>query len=145
MTYDAASTEMSLEATEFGWMLRRFATETAGVTEAIAVSADGLPIAMSSIGDDADFERLAAIVSGMVSLAAAAGGSFHLGTLTKVIVDMSDGFLLLSAISEGSVLGVIVSNDANLGDVAYEMILFANRARAVLTPRLVNELKNSVL
>ena len=36
------------------------------------------------------------------------------------------------------------SEDAKLGNIAYEMTLFANRAGAALTPQLVLELKNSV-
>ena len=33
---------------------------------------------------------------------------------------------------------------ANLGNIAYEMTLFATRAGAALTPQLINELKNSL-
>ena len=58
----------------------------------------------------------------------------HAGTrsaaLNRVIVDMADGYLLVTAISSGSVLGVIADRSANLGTVAYEMTLFANRAGA---------------
>jgi len=54
----------------------------------------------------------------MTSLAGAAAGSFGLGTLTKVIIDMTGGYLLVSAISEGAVLGVVASRGANLGNIA---------------------------
>ena len=57
---------------------------------------------------------------------------------------MSDGYLLITAISAGSVLGVIADRSANLGTVAYEMTLFATRAGAALTPTLIAELKNAV-
>jgi uncharacterized protein len=39
---------------------------------------------------------------------------------------------------------VVASKTAHLGNIAYEMTLFANRAGTVLTPYLINELKNSV-
>jgi hypothetical protein len=42
------------------------------------------------------------------------------------------------------VLGVIAAKTANLGNIAYEMTLFATRAGAALTPQLINELKNSL-
>src|SRR6266536_3045808 len=98
---------LSAEAQNFNWLLGRFASETAGVTEAIAVSSDGLLMAMSAGEDRAGADRL-------------------------------------SAISSGSVLGVIAGKTANLGNIAYEMTLFANRAGVALTPQLINELKNSL-
>jgi uncharacterized protein len=50
----------------------------------------------------------------------------------------------VTSISAGSVLGVIADRTANLGAVAYEMTLFANRAGGALSPRLIMELKNAV-
>jgi uncharacterized protein len=138
------STALSPEAKTFNWLLDAFTTNTAGVLEAIAVSADGLLMAMSSTKDRANAERLAAVVSGMTSLAGGAANWYSLGALNRVIVDMADGYLLVTSISSGSVLGVIADRSANLGTVAYEMTLFAGRAGAALTPRLIVELKNSV-
>jgi hypothetical protein len=131
-------------AADFTWMVNRFANETAGVVDAIAVSSDGLLIAVSRPGDQADSERLAAIVSGITSLAAGAAGNYGLGSLNKVIIDMAGGHLLVSTIGNGSVLGVVASKDAKLGNVAYEMTLFANRVGSILSPQLIVELKNTV-
>jgi uncharacterized protein len=135
---------LSAEAQNFNWLLGKFAAETAGVLEAIAVSADGLLMAMSAGQERAGADRLAAITSGITSLAGGAARAYQLGTLNKVIVDMAHGYLLVSAISSGSVLGVIAAKTANLGNIAYEMTLFATRAGAALTPQLINELKNSL-
>jgi predicted regulator of Ras-like GTPase activity (Roadblock/LC7/MglB family) len=101
-------------------------------------------MAMSATRDRANAERLAAVVSGLASLAAGAATWYTLGGLNRVIVDMADGYLLITSISRGSLLGVIAARSANLGTIAYEMTLFANRAGAVLSPRLIAELKNSV-
>ncbi|WP_426507205.1 roadblock/LC7 domain-containing protein [Dactylosporangium sp. McL0621] len=135
---------LSADAKKFNWLLDSFTTNTAGVREAIAVSSDGLVMAMSAVHDRANADRLAAIVSGMTSLSAGAAGWYSLGSLNRVIVDMAGGYLLITAISRGSVLGVIADRSANLGTVAYEMTLFAGRAGAALTPALIAELKNSV-
>ena len=135
---------LSAEAQNFNWLLGKFAAETAGVLEAIAVSADGLLMAMSAGQERAGADRLAAITSGITSLSGGAARAYQLGTLNKVIVDMAHGYLLVSAISSGSVLGVIAAKTANLGNIAYEMTLFATRAGAALTPQLINELKNSL-
>lgn len=140
----AAPTDLRAAAADFTWLLNRFATETAGVVDAIAVSSDGLLIAVSQLRDHSDSERLAAIVSGMTSLAAGAAGNYGLGALNKVIIDMEDGHILVSAIGSGAVLGVVTSKEAKLGNIAYEMTVFANRAGSALSPQLVLELKNTV-
>jgi predicted regulator of Ras-like GTPase activity (Roadblock/LC7/MglB family) len=139
-----ATVQLSPEAKTFNWLLDSFTSSTAGVLEAIAVSSDGLLMAMSAIKDRANAERLAAVVSGMTSLAGGAANWYSLGGLNRVIVDMAHGYLLVTSISAGSVLGVIATRSANLGTVAYEMTLFASRAGGALTPRLIVELKNSV-
>jgi predicted regulator of Ras-like GTPase activity (Roadblock/LC7/MglB family) len=135
---------LSAEAKTFNWLLDNFTQNTVGVVEAVAVSSDGLPIAMSAIKDRANADRLAAVVSGMTSLAGGAAHMYDMGDLNRVIVDLTRGYLLVTAISVGSVMGVIAARNANLGNVAYEMTLFANRAGAALTPQLIIELKNSV-
>ncbi|WP_405591458.1 roadblock/LC7 domain-containing protein [Streptomyces sp. NBC_01190] len=136
--------DLRAAAADFTWLLNRFATETAGVVDAIAVSSDGLLIAVSQLRDHPDSERLAAIVSGITSLAAGASGNYGLGGLNKVIIDLEQGHVLVSAIGSGAVLGVVSSKEAKLGNIAYEMTLFANRVGAALSPQLVLELKNSV-
>src|SRR5262245_32039595 len=129
------SVELSQEARTFNWLLDSFTSGTAGVVEAIAVSSDGLLMAMSSIKDWANAERLAAVVSGLISLAGGASSSYDMGVINRIVVDMAEGYLLVSAISTGSVLGVIAEQSANLGTLAYEMTLFANKAGAALTPQ----------
>jgi predicted regulator of Ras-like GTPase activity (Roadblock/LC7/MglB family) len=135
--------DFSAEAKTFNWLLGSFTTRTAGVEETIAVSSDGLLIAKSSKRDRGNSDRLAAVVSGMTSLAAGAAEWYRLGTLNRVVVDMADGYLLVTSISRGAVLGVISSRSANVGTVAYEMTLFGSRAGATLTPGLIAELKRA--
>lgn len=139
-----ATMELSQEAKTFNWLLDSFTSGTAGVLEAIAVSSDGLLMAMSAIKDRANAERLAAVVSGLTSLAGGASTWYQMGAINRVIIDMAEGYLLVTAISSGSVLGVMADRSANLSTLAYEMTLFANRAGSALTPRLIVELKNAV-
>lgn len=136
--------QLSAEATTFNWLLDTFTASTAGVLEAIAVSSDGLPMAMSAVKDRANADRLAAVVSGMTSLAGGVAHCYSLGILNRVIIDLSEGYLLVTSISAGSMLGVVASRSANIGTVAYEMTLFASRAGGALTPALIAELKNAV-
>jgi predicted regulator of Ras-like GTPase activity (Roadblock/LC7/MglB family) len=135
---------LSTEAQQFNWLLSQFASNTPEVVDAIAVSSDGLLIAMSHKLDRANADRLAAITSALSSLAIGAGRVYELGIPNKIIIDLEGGYLLVSSISAGASLGVLASRAANLGNLAYEMAVFANRAGEVISPRLIEELKTSV-
>jgi predicted regulator of Ras-like GTPase activity (Roadblock/LC7/MglB family) len=135
---------ISVEATQFNWLVSRFVQGTAGAVAAIAVSADGLLIAMSADLDRANADRLAAISSAMLGLANGVSESHPLGDPDKVIIELERGYLLVCTISIGCSLGVLASKQASLGTIAYEMAMFANRASTVLTPQLIEELKNTV-
>ncbi len=137
-------TQLSSEAQQFNWLLSQFVGNTPEVIDAIAVSSDGLLVAMSNKLDRASADRLAAITSAIISLAHGGGGGYSLGTPQKVIIDLDGGYLLVSSISLGSTLGVLATRAANLGNLAYEMAVFANRAGEVLSPQLIEELKVSV-
>jgi predicted regulator of Ras-like GTPase activity (Roadblock/LC7/MglB family) len=135
---------VSVEAQNFNWLVSRFAQNTAGAVGAIAVSADGLLIAMSSDLPRPNADRLAAIASAMLSLAHGVSECHPLGAPDKVIIELEQGYLLVCTISIGCSLGVLASKQASLGTIAYEMAMFANRATTVLSPQLIEELKNSV-
>jgi uncharacterized protein len=135
---------ISAEATQFNWLVSRFVQGTAGAIAAIAVSADGLLIAMSADLDRASADRLAAISSAMLGLANGVSESHPLGEPDKVIIELARGYLLVCTISIGCSLGVLASKQVSLGTIAYEMAMFANRASTVLTPQLIEELKNTV-
>lgn len=135
---------MSAEAQQFNWLLSQFAVDTPGVIHVIAVSSDGLLIAMSERMERSSADRLAAITSAFISLANGTSTVYDLGDTNKVVVDLDRGYLLVSSIGAGSMLGVLANRSAKLGTLAYEMAMFANRTGAVLTPQLVEELKASV-
>jgi len=139
-----ASQQLSSEAQQFNWLVNQFASNTPEVIDAIAVSSDGLLIAVSQKLDRDNADRLAAITSAVISLAHGAGSVYDLGSPNKVIIDLEGGYVLVSAISAGAALGVLASRAANLGNLAYEMAVFANRAGEVISPQLIEELKSSV-
>lgn len=136
--------QMSTQAQDFTWLLVKFAQETAGVLDVIAVSSDGLLMAVAGQADRASSDRLSAIVSGVASLAGGAGVSYGLGRLNKVIVDTEGGYLVVMTMSAGALLGVVAERSAALATLAYEMALFINRTNGILSPQLIHELKNSV-
>lgn len=132
-------------ARSFNWLLNGFVDKTAGVTDAVTVSADGLLMAMSSRLNRASAEQLAAIISGMVSLGNGASGVFGFEGMEQVIVVMRRGYLFVSSISDGSCLGVVASKGCDIGLVGYQTTLLVERAGTVLTPDLVAELKQEML
>lgn len=136
--------EMSSEAQQFNWLLNQFAADTPGVLHAIAVSSDGLVVAMSQHLDRASADRLAAITSAFLSLAKGTSSVYDMGNTNKVVVDLDRGYLLVSAISAGSAIGVLAERTAKLGTLGYEMAMFGNRTAEVLTPALIEELKAAV-
>lgn len=136
---------LSQDVRSFSWLLNSFVEGTAGVSDAVTVSSDGLLMAMSSSLDRASAEQLAAIISGMVSLGNGASQCFGFEGLEQVIVAMQRGFLFVSSIADGSCLGVVAGKGCDIGLVGYQTTLLVERAGAVLTPALVAELKQEML
>ncbi len=136
---------ISADVRNFNGLLSSFVESSAGVTDAVAVSSDGLLMAMSSSLERAGAEQLAAIIAGMTSLAESTARCFALGGLDQVIVAMEEGYLFVSSVSGGSSLGVVSERRCDVGAVGYQMTLLVQRVGAVLTPALVAELKESVL
>jgi predicted regulator of Ras-like GTPase activity (Roadblock/LC7/MglB family) len=82
---------------------------------------------------------MAAIVSSMVSLARSASRRYEFDGLKLIMIEMRRGFLLVSAISGGSCLGVLAEGNSDLGLVGYEISLLAERFGQLLTPALISE------
>src|SRR3546814_15005931 len=106
---------LSQDARSFSWLLNGFVESTAGVSDAVAVSSDGLLMAMSSSLERPAAEQLAAIISGMVRPGNGASPCFGFTGLEQVIVDMRRGVFFLSSISHGSCL-VVSTAEGRVGN-----------------------------
>jgi predicted regulator of Ras-like GTPase activity (Roadblock/LC7/MglB family) len=137
--------ELSFEAKNLGWLLNGFVRKVPGVREAVVLSADGLPMAVSEGLERDAAERFSAVASGLVGLAYGAAGRFGGGRVNEVIVEMEHAFLLVTGISDGSVLAAVADAGCDIGLVGYEMAVFVERAGGVLTPELRAELQGAVL
>jgi predicted regulator of Ras-like GTPase activity (Roadblock/LC7/MglB family) len=131
------------QASQFDWLLAGFVHGTDGVRDAVAVSADGLLIAASEGLDRAGADRLAAMVSGMSSLARSASREYGFDGLKLIMIEMARGFLLVSAFSGGGCLGVLAEAGADLGLVGYEITVLVDRVGHLLTPALVNQARQA--
>ena len=121
-------------ANRLDWLLVDFARETPGVTTALVVSVDGLPLAASSGVTDAFADQLAAAASGLVSLARATTNLLASGSLTQTILEMSGGYLFVTSVSRGATVAVHATRHCDLGVVGYEMTMLAERVGKALDP-----------
>jgi len=136
---------LSDEASNLNWLVDSFATEVSGVSDAVVVSSDGLPLAASSGMDRDAVDRFAAVASGLIGLSYGAAGRFGGGAVNEVIVEMENAFLFVTGISDGSLLAVMAESSADIGLVGYEMAVLVEKAGASLTPELRAELQAAVL
>ena len=140
--HDYAHSQLSAEAKTFNWLLDSFTSGTAGVIEAIAVSSDGLLMAMSDNLDRTGGDQMAAIVSGMSSLTRGAARQLRAGEVRQSIVEMDTIFLFSMQVNDGSVLAVVADAQCDVGLIGYEMALLVSRTEATLTPQLVSEMRS---
>ena len=139
------SENLSTDARNFNWLIDNFVDTTTGVTDTVAVSSDGLLVAMSRSLDRESAEQVAAIVTGFVSLGQSTSRCFNFEGLEQVIVRLRQGFLFVSSIADGSCLGVVANKSCDIGLVGYQTALLVERAGKVLTPSLIHELRSAVL
>lgn len=134
-------TGLSTQATNVNFLVNNFVDQVPGVTEAVVVSSDGLPIAASNgLGRDG-VDRFSAVSSGLIGLAYGAAGRFGGGAVTEVIVEMENAFLFVTGISDGSLLATMAEANCDVGLVAYEMAVLVGKTGEVLTPELRAELQ----
>ncbi|GGB48177.1 hypothetical protein GCM10011492_44240 [Flexivirga endophytica] len=123
---------------QYDWLVTRFVQDTAGVTHAVLVSVDGLVIARNAELPVDRAEQMAAVSSGLASLATGAAGLFDGGAVLQSIIEMQHGYVLLMSVGDGSHLAVLTSATADIGQIGYEMAIMVERVgRAVdAAPRM---------
>ena len=87
-------------------MVDDFVQRVHGATHALILSSDGLPLASSSSVGTEESEQLAAISSGVLSLAHNSAALFDKGTCEQIIIRLSEGYFLFMGIGVGAGLAV---------------------------------------
>lgn len=112
---------------DLDWLVTRFVNEVSDAAHAILVSADGLLMAASASIPGERGEQLAAVSSGLASLAVGAARLFDGGPVLQSVVEMERGYLMLMSVGDGSNLAVLTQESADIGQVGYEMALLVDR------------------
>jgi hypothetical protein len=130
MTHDSATAPAASTAgddRDLDWVMSRFVDDVPDAAHAILVSADGLLMASSTSIPGERAEQVAAVSSGLASLAVGAARLFEGGSVMQTIVEMEMGFLMLMSVGDGSNLTVLTTEEADIGQVGYEMALLVDR------------------
>jgi uncharacterized protein len=120
----------------FGWLVDDFVNRVPGVAHALVVSTEGMPLAASAHLPRDRADQLAAVASGLISLAQGAARCFDAGQVVQTVVELERGIMLLMSISDGSSLAVLATPACDIGLVGYEMTLLVDRVGQQLTPHL---------
>jgi predicted regulator of Ras-like GTPase activity (Roadblock/LC7/MglB family) len=126
---------------DFAWLLNDFVNKVHGVTHALIMSSDGFPLTASDSVTSDDSEQLAAISSGLLSLAGNAASLFGKGTCEQIIIRLTRGYFLFMGIGAGAGLAVLTGPDCEMKVVAYEMTQFVKNAGHALTPEIRADLR----
>ncbi len=119
---------------DLNWLVTEFATRVVDVAHALVVSADGVPLALSSGIPGEAVQQLAAITSGLTSLMQGAARVFEGGAPLQALVEMDGGLMFVKSISDGSSLAVLTAPECDTRQVSYEMTLLVEAVGELLTP-----------
>src|SRR6201988_5207220 len=109
------------------WLVSVFARDVPGVSHAVLVSADGLPVAASEHLPVERADQFAAVRSGLASLSTGAAQLFDGGEVLQSVVEMENGYLLLMRVGDGSHLAALAATSCDIGQVGYEMAMLVER------------------
>ncbi len=119
---------------QIGWLLEDFRSRVAGLTHAVALSADGLVLAATSGLTPARATQLGAVTSGLAGLSQGAAELFGSGGVLQIAVEMDIGYLLVIRIDDRACVATLAVREADLEQVGYEVTVLVDRVGRVLAP-----------
>ena len=122
-----------VQSNSLDWLVSNFTREVPGVAHAVLVSVDGLLVAVSERLPRERAEQLAAVTSGLASLAAGAARLFEGGSVLQSVVEMDNGYLLVMRVGDGSQLAALAARHCDIGQIAYEMAVLVDRVGGVVS------------
>lgn len=115
------------------WLLSGLIDRVPGSKSALLLSSDGLRKAAHGLDDDGA-DHLAAVASGLFSLARSAGSRFDGSDgVRQVVAELDESLLFVSAAGSGAVLAVLAGRSADPGVLGYEMAQMVKSVRPYLS------------
>lgn len=121
-------------AGQLDWLMASFARQVPDVAHAITVSGDGLRLACSADLPVDQADHLSAVISGLASLTFGAARVMQAGQVRQTIVDMDGGVMIVMAVGDRALLGVLAAPGCDLGQVGYETAMLVHRVADALDP-----------
>jgi predicted regulator of Ras-like GTPase activity (Roadblock/LC7/MglB family) len=118
---------------DLAWLVDDLVHRVADAQHAIVLSNDGLLLAGSAELRRDDADHLAAVAAGLNSLARGAGAHFGNGSVRRTVIELTAGFLFVTAAGNGACLAVLCDATTDVGLVAYEMEMLVVRVGQYLT------------
>jgi len=131
------------EPQDFSWLIDNFVASAPGVSHALIVSSDGLPLIVAG-GMPADLaDPLAAMTSGIISLGNNIASTVGEAGCEQVMLKFPTGHFLFMSIGTLAGFAVLARDGANLGVIAHQMAQLVDTVGHVLTPQLRDDLRRS--
>ncbi|MDG4788725.1 roadblock/LC7 domain-containing protein [Micromonospora sp. WMMD1102] len=114
---------------DLSWLLGGLLQRVPHTRSALLLSSDGLVKAVHGLERDGA-DHLAALASGLHSLARSAGKKFDDGgDVRQIVVELSNSLLFVSAAGRGAQLTVLAGRDADAAVLGYEMGMLVKSVR----------------
>ena len=108
-------------ASDLGWLLSSLVHKVPHTRSALLLSSDGLKKYFHGLDADGA-DKLAAVASGLCSLARSAGVRFAGSDgVRQVVAELDDVLLFVTAAGPGAVLAVLAGRETDVGVLGYEM------------------------
>lgn len=114
---------------DLSWLLDDLVGRVEEVRQAILLSRDGLVMGASASVTRQDAEFLAALSSGLQSLANGAREHFRAEHVRQTLVELDGNLFFVLPAGKGSCLAILSDAGGNVGLVAYETAMLIKRVR----------------
>ncbi|MBP2145975.1 putative regulator of Ras-like GTPase activity (Roadblock/LC7/MglB family) [Methanofollis sp. W23] len=102
-----------------------------GVTAAVVIGRDGFVIE-DAVSGEIDTDALGAMASTGMGTSEAMGAELGKGELNQMLVELQNGPILLSPLSEDELIAIVANDGSNIGRIRYELKKNRDRITAAL-------------
>jgi len=124
-------------------ILKRLNASSAEIEASSVMTRDGLSVA-SVMEEKVDPDRLGAMCASMLSLADKTAKELDRGNLKQLLIDGTEGYLLLVHVGSSAVLAVVARPNVNLGKVLLDTKKTAKQIFDIFVHDDLNELLESL-